>query len=127
MDMKVVVDWDLIFHYLLKYVTKAEDCSKHMTEVNLQATTIPDMTSLKYVKKLCSKVLGSRDMSQQEVSICIARRELFWSDFNFVSLSLGDQAMIYKKDLTINPARTYWKKYIDRNEAIFAPSVTEDQ
>ena len=106
-DMKVVTDYQQVLQYLLKYVTKSEKSSNHMDAVNNIADQKTDMSEKSFLLTLASKNLSSRDQSSQEVAINIDKRELYWSDLNFVSLSLGDRAKVFRNDLR-NPPQTKW-------------------
>ena len=61
--MKVVVDWELVLQYLLKYVTKPEKHSNYLEELNKIRNAKPDMSVNSFFMRLVSKQLSRRDVS----------------------------------------------------------------
>ena len=60
------------------------------------------------------------------MAIVIDKRELFWSDFNFVNLNLGDKAKVFRPDLK-SPPQTDWQKYLARRTAEMPLGKDEDK
>ena len=69
MDMKVLIDWEIAFFYLTKYMNKTEETSHALNEIidGCSATSTVNGT----ICEIIMKAMGKRDMSIQEVASLI--------------------------------------------------------
>ena len=109
--MKVISDASLATQYLLKYVTKQELKTKYLEQLDYFAATTESNSIMSLAARLIFKASGKRDMSAQEVASITDKNQIYDTDINFVTVSLGDDALFRGGTLE---RKTHFIKYLTR-------------
>lgn len=121
MDFKVIASPDIAINYLLKYVTKDEKPSTYLETLgDIVSSVKPDASNFGFVQSMVTKVIGKRDMSDQEVACLNDQNDLVVTNLNFFTVTLGEEVTLQRK---LN-SKTKYQKYLERMKCKGAEKIT---